>query len=797
MKIGILTFHRPCNFGANLQAFASSNYFQSLGHDVYIINYLRDSDKNYVKTIPSVQYKAHSDFVNLRLRLTEEARTEEQLCKIVEDYSFDLIVIGADAVWRQSKDCKIFFAEWLFSHESIAHTPVVSMSAAHMGSGFGNLDKQQRHVYGSCLMKFKYISVRDSWTRSVILHDLLNSNSFPVHITPDPVIVLDRFITDKWQSNGVSPKKYYLMTLPCDWGKSKRSGAIRKLWFRHFKNIVNKAGYQLVELPLPEGTSGMPFDVTVFYPTDPVQWYLWIKNAKAFIGLRFHAIMSAITAGVPFFSIDSYGAPPSNKLLLQEVITPKKSVYPHDTESKIYHLLKGTAFESFRIPAYLESQRPSVLFKKVEGVKIADIEALRNQMQQQFMSAMKKMLTVVQGRQRSILKLGDKCTGCFACYNACSAHAISMDEDDEGFYMPNINTDLCVDCGRCDKSCPQISQGDYHSTQKAYYGYATDEELRKSSSSGGLFSIFAQDVIGKGGKVYGAAFNFEDNIRLECQSAAKIMELRPLLKSKYVQSYIGEAFISIKKELAEGKQILFCGTPCQVDGLRRYLGRDVPNLITIDFVCHGVPPMSMLRKHLEMLGISHANQIDFRPKKRSWVDDIVIKYDGDKTYVEGWKYDAFYNCFMNYGNLRRSCYNCHYCNGQRAADITIADFWGYRQYDETIYDPKGLSLILTNTQRGQTFVESATLASTICAMREIAPKYAEYVYMRKRQGKNGYDIEKRNQLFGDIETSDYREAVKKNGFLIRKSFKEKVKERLRNSIGVIFLPKPFLSYIQQ
>lgn len=777
MKIGILTFHRPSNFGANLQAFASSNYFQSLGHDTYVINYVRESDLKYAETIPSQQHEGHNHFVNTRLRLTAEVKTAEELCNIVKDLSFDLIVIGADAVWRRPDKDNVFFAKWLFENEKTAHIPVVSMSAAHMGNGFRHLDDQQKRDISNSLTKFKYLSVRDQWTRSVILRDLYETEKLTIHVTPDPVVMIDRFINDEWQSNGISSKNYYLMTLQQGWGKSRRSGAIHKWWFKRFKAIVNKAGYQLVELPLPEGTSGMDFDYTVPYPIDPIQWYLWIKNAKAFIGLRFHAVVSAISAGVPFFSIDAYGAPASSKLLLKEVLHPKQTVFPHDTESKIYHLLKGTPFESFRISQYIESQRPADLFRKLEGVDAPQITTLHRKMQQDFSIAMKEMLAVVKGKQRAILRLGSECTGCFACFNACPARAITMKEDEEGFYSPHIDYDVCTSCGRCDKACPRITPKEYHTTVKAYYGYTTDNGLRKKSSSGGIFGALAKEVIKSGGNVYGAAFNYTGTIRLECRSASDTTSLKPLLKSKYVQSYIGDAYRRIKNDLERGKQVVFCGTPCQVDGLRSFLGHDFPELLTIDFVCHGVPPMSLLRQHFNMLDITeNASDINFRPKNRDWVDDFIVKYKDNKIYAIPWKYDAFFNCFENNGNLRHSCFNCHHCNGQRAADITLADFWGYKQYDPTIYDPKGLSLVLVNTQKGVSFVEQLTDG---CSLKNIDPKYSDYVYKRKRNGQNGYSIEQRNRFFQDVERLGYRQAVLKHGYWVKMRFKEKVKNHIK------------------
>ena len=145
MNIGILTFHRPANFGANLQAFCSSSYLKNLGHNVSILNYVRDEDEAYAsKGVNDVQLRAHSDFVCNKLPITEEVRTKEELKYLVKKYEYDLIVVGADAVWRSKPNDTIFFLQWLFEDSEINNIAAVSMSPAHMGNGFKNLTDNQR-----------------------------------------------------------------------------------------------------------------------------------------------------------------------------------------------------------------------------------------------------------------------------------------------------------------------------------------------------------------------------------------------------------------------------------------------------------------------------------------------------------------------------------------------------------------------------------------------------------------------------------------------------------------------------
>lgn len=763
MKIGILTFHLPTNFGANLQAYASSRFFASFGHDVYVINYARPEDLKNVRQTGELQKDAHKQFVGSRLPLTRQVTTPEELAEIVKEYGLELIIVGADAVWRQPKDENIYFAQWLFNNHDISHIPVVSMSPAHMGDGFAKLSEEQKKSIEDCLKKFKFITVRDEWTRYVINRDIFNGEPFVERINPDPVFTLSLDETDQWAANGQQPKSYVAITLPKDWTVNRRTLIQRTIWFMRLKSQVHRRGLQLVELPVPEGKSGFVFDYTLPYPINPAQWFLWLKNAKYYIGLRFHAVVSCCANGTPFFSYDTYTG--NGK--------PEKS--------KIHSLLKGSPFESFRTDEITDIS-PRKLMSMLDSVRKEDVLAFRDAKRRIFEANMNQMLAVVKGRARKIELLGDPCTSCFACYNVCPKQAITMTEDAEGFYVPRVDYDKCIDCGLCDKSCPQMNEHELVTTQRAWYGYQKDDEERRTSSSGGIFGALATNVLQEGGVVYGAAFNYgEDVFRLECRSTDEV-KLSALKKSKYVQSYVGDAYQRIKRDLEQGRKVFFCGTPCQVDGLRQVLKKDHENLLTADFVCHGVPPMSLLRDHLRMLGFKTVTEIDFRPKNHRWVDDIKIKNGASRrNYTNYWGNDAYFELFQSYRSTHRSCGNCQYCNGLRAANITLADFWGYKSYDESIYDPKGLSLIMANTSKG---VEAVEQLGDNCFLKEIDVKYSEYAYSRKRNGVNGYyDMSSRNSFYASVGIIGYKKTVEILG--LQSSQKHTIVSKIKNKFKIL------------
>lgn len=360
MKIGILTYHFPYNFGANLQAFASSQFIQSLGHDVKIIHYSPvEMIEINRKKVPKEQWNAHENFINKYIPLTARCDDTKRIEQVLLNEDFDGIIVGADAVWRYPADyleIPLYFMQWLFESDKIKKIPVASMSVAHMGKGFLHLDKDLRRQIRNAIDNFTYITVRDKWTQHVVNKHLFNGQNKVVHLNPDPVFVMDEFIKDEWNANNLIPanSKFILLSLPNNNNRSKS-------WLTRFRKHANKQGFLIGELPLPDGVSGLDFDFTVPYPIDPIQWYLWLKHASGFVGLRFHAVVSCITAGTPFYSIDSYG---SSALFVR--VLNKAGCYrlgrAFDRNSKIYNLLYDTNFRQHRVHGKVSSVSPVKVF---------------------------------------------------------------------------------------------------------------------------------------------------------------------------------------------------------------------------------------------------------------------------------------------------------------------------------------------------------------------------------------------------------------------------------------------------
>ena len=189
------------------------------------------------------------------------------------------------------------------------------------------------------------------------------------------------------------------------------------------------------------------------------------------------------------------------------------------------------------------------------------------------------------------------CTGCTACYSACPVNAIEMTANKEGFLYPKINETKCIHCGLCYKICPAVHPKYANNEKPDCYAVMGSDELRLESSSGGMFSIIAEQVLSEKGYVCGAAYD-RDKITVHHKVISSKKRLKDLRQSKYIQSNIGESFKQIKKLLLKGKSVFFVGCPCQVAGLKSYLGKEYPSLLTADIVCHGVPSRLVFEKFI-------------------------------------------------------------------------------------------------------------------------------------------------------------------------------------------------------
>ena len=298
------------------------------------------------------------------------------------------------------------------------------------------------------------------------------------------------------------------------------------------------------------------------------------------------------------------------------------------------------------------------------------------------------------------------CTGCGACYNICPMGAIKMRGDKYGFYKPVIDKEKCICCGLCDRTCPIDNYHSNNFSEPEAFAFMNSDEIRFLSSSGGAFSAFADHILQCNGVVYGVVWN--DKTNAVHSRAVNKDDIAKMRGSKYVQSDTQYSYKQIKKDLDNGEKVLFSGTPCQIAGLKSYLKKDYTNLLTVDIICHGVQSPLFLEKYKKNFLKYKKNEkilnISFRSKISPWIKGCYSTTIETNKRVYNKKADN-YTSFMDL-SLNNCCLSCQFTGIPRIADITIGDFWGIDEYDSSLNDKKGTSIIIINSKKGCSFFEN-------------------------------------------------------------------------------------------
>lgn len=390
-----------------------------------------------------------------------------------------------------------------------------------------------------------------------------------------------------------------------------------------------------------------------------------------------------------------------------------------------------------------------------------------------------------------MIKITDKslCSGCHACMSVCPKSAISMKEDNEGFVYPVIDESKCIDCGLCDKSCQVINPIIKERNPIAYACNNLNDEIRMKSSSGGTFSLIAEWIISQNGVVFGAGF--DDKLNVVHMAVDCIDDLYKLRGSKYVQSIIGDAFVQAKELLEAGRTVLFTGTPCQIDGLLHFLKKDYDKLYTQDIVCHGVPSGMVWQKYLRYQEQLYGALVlkepypSFRSKEEGWTNyRQTLSFDNGKNYNKFHKEDLYMKAFLKNVSLRYSCYDCHSKSVNRNSDITLADLWGCRSIAPDMFDDKGTSLVIINSEKGKVLFDAISKELNFEVIN-----LDEAIKCNPSFCNSSYKSKKRCFFFENIDSMDFAQLVEK---AIRPSLLKKVQTfivnygwALRNKIDYI------------
>ncbi|MGN0233771.1 MAG: Coenzyme F420 hydrogenase/dehydrogenase, beta subunit C-terminal domain [Bacteroidaceae bacterium] len=351
-----------------------------------------------------------------------------------------------------------------------------------------------------------------------------------------------------------------------------------------------------------------------------------------------------------------------------------------------------------------------------------------------------------------MIRITDKttCCGCSSCATSCPKHCISMIEDHEGFLYPQIDDSQCIDCGLCEKVCPELHPCDERSPLAVLAAINKDEEVRLRSSSGGIFSLLAEQTISAGGVVFGARFDSRWQVVLDY--ADSMAGVSAFMGSKYLQARTGTAYRDAEMFLKQGRQVLFSGSPCQIAGLHHFLRKKYENLTTVDFLCHGIPSPKVWRMYLDEVVSSglRITDVKFRNKANGWKKfNFVLTVDdaGHTVSLSSWhRHNHYMRAFLSDMILRPSCSDCKAKLGRSQSDITIADFWGIDVEMPHMDDDKGTGLVIVYSERGRAALDW----NKVCCQEssiEIASKYNGGFFPKLRPHP------KREEFFAKLDTS--------------------------------------------
>lgn len=378
----------------------------------------------------------------------------------------------------------------------------------------------------------------------------------------------------------------------------------------------------------------------------------------------------------------------------------------------------------------------------------------------------------------SIQKVKSSCTGCTVCEKICPVRAIEFKQSEDGFLYPQINENICTECGLCEKRCPALEMNIKQNLKKAYYGCSLDKDIVADSSSGGMFSVLAEKILHNGGVVFGAAYDSKSKeVMYKSTDEVSIAQLR---RSKYVESVVGNSFIKAKEYLEQGRIVLFVGMPCHIAGLKKFLNYDYENLITCDFICGGSGSPLFFKEHLNFLENKYKSQVEninFRPKLFGWKEyAIKIEFKNNKQYRNYAFLDTYFRGFIYEGVVKRgTCAECKFRNNH-FSDIILADFWHHKKIEEIKDDDRGLSLLITNSDKGESFIKGIDEDDAV--LKEIPLSIVEGNF---KPFKNPEIHKKRkNLLVRFYKKYGFEKAAKK--LYMKRCYRFKIKKMLKSII---------------
>jgi len=684
LKTGLVTFYHIHHYGALLQAAATERATEMLGHECEIIDYFVNQDNAlfrkptglgsaaadvhtalHYKAL-SLRYQRFEKFSGDHLRISSHRFESLEELKST-DLPYDVILSGSDQIWNPKifpdKHFDPVFFGTFSNRRKIAYAP---------SFGIPEIPEEMEEELRSYLKAFSHVSVREKRGQEIV--EKIAGREVPVVL--DPTLLLTQ---EQWSSMANHPAEYpqngYILCYCIN-----KPGALSS----YIRALAEKTGLPVVQL------CGIRQKVhpnaRCILDAGPAEFLGLFKHATYVCTNSFHGTVFSVQFEKPFFT----------------AVAPAELVAPE--RSRTFSILSRLGLteriigkgDTAEIDATIDWDDVSV---KLTAARQSSLNYLKSALD----GVHYEVERPVQVKESDLPELADHghCTGCAACANGCPQDAISMARDQEGFAYPVIDPKRCIHCGRCTAVCPVLRERETRSAPAAFAAWNRDDKIRRDSTSGGVFTALAEYVLESGGVVYGAALDGKQHLRhIACFRKEDLWRMRG---AKYVQSDLDGVFREVKKHLA-ARMVLFSGTPCQVDGLYRYLGSRPDNLITCDLICHGVPSPGVwedMARSIERRKGKGLQAVRFRNKVEGWKNShFTTVYDDGTVDSAPLMNTEFGRAFGRALFLRPCCHSCAYTNLNRPGDFTLGDLWGLTSEELPQQQEKGISLLLVNSARG-------------------------------------------------------------------------------------------------
>ncbi|MCL2156433.1 MAG: Coenzyme F420 hydrogenase/dehydrogenase, beta subunit C-terminal domain [Methanobrevibacter sp.] len=708
LKIGLVSINtnsKSLNLACALHSFVFSEVLTGLGYKNVVVNYYqhyynRNDDLRFplIKLLKSnnvseknqenikmwtemfyqrmERFDKFQEFVKKYYSLTKNSYTAISLDQISNAEDINCYIAVTDVIWKDYKKSGFDKGFFLNCH-AMENAYKIAYSTSRGPSKYKTKATQEEFL--DYIKNIDEISVREA-----NLADYISSVSdINAEVVIDPVFLKDK---DYYKKLLIRPnKKGYVLVYLAMSNSYELVSLAAKFAEEHNLDLIELSEFHTNKEQISYSRH------SVIYSVGVEEWIGYIDNAEYVFTNSFHGICLSVILEKQFFSgkrglkLDS--------LMETFNLEYRKTMNAFDEDGK--RIAKDIDY------ALVNEIREKVVDKSMKFLK----------------NALKNADSYVQEYETlncDYLSIKDKynCTSCTACEKICSEKAITMVQDNEGFYFPEIDENKCTDCGSCNKVCPYNNKKLlYSKPKKSYLTYNKNEKDRKNSSSGGMYSAMADYILKQGGAIIGVKFNEKWEALYDIAETEE--DCAEFKYSKYVEAMDNDIYIKTKNVLKTGRKVLFTGTPCKISGLLNYLGKSYGNLYCVDIICNGTNSPKILEKYLsEKQKDSPLKHFQFRsPKAPQELKTIEYVYENGETELLNSEEDLFMRSYQKNLMLKRSCYDCLYSGNNGISDITFGDFLGDKKLIKGHDTDNGISCVKINTPKGQTLFKNMDVYS--------------------------------------------------------------------------------------